>query len=361
MPQTKSTASQRIDAFDYLRGFFIVVIVIDHLWSFPSLWTFLTGEARLWMTAAEGFVLISGFLIGFIRGRKGLKLPFRDIAKKLFSRAAILYVWMIIATFVFAAIAWYLKIVPYVPTPDAKKGDWWGLFVDTATLHKPAVWIFFLAYYAIFLALSVGFIWLLRRRLWWVAALLSIATYIFGYVGDIGWMKWQLIFFAPALVGFYFPQLQRWWSHRAPARRQTMRRVIYGISIALLGLSIACVFVPAIAKSPFGATLNRLFDHDNFGILRIMIAGLWFVALAFLFDWLAPRLKNPLGRLVHYVGTHSLTAYICHGLIICLLNTIVTRLVVPENWFTNTILGALCVVLVYWFIRLPFVARIVPR
>ena len=82
MPQTKSTASQRIDAFDYLRGFFIVVIVIDHLWSFPSLWTFLTGEARLWMTAAEGFVLISGFLIGFIRGRKGLKLPFHDIAKK---------------------------------------------------------------------------------------------------------------------------------------------------------------------------------------------------------------------------------------------------------------------------------------
>lgn len=67
--------TNRLDYLDYLRGYFVVVIITDHLWRYPSLFSLITGEARLWMTAAEGFVMISGFLIGYVRGFKGRKNP----------------------------------------------------------------------------------------------------------------------------------------------------------------------------------------------------------------------------------------------------------------------------------------------
>ena len=59
---------RRIFELDLLRGFFVVIIIIDHLQLWPSPLRYLTGEGRLWVTAAEGFFLISGLLVGYIRG-----------------------------------------------------------------------------------------------------------------------------------------------------------------------------------------------------------------------------------------------------------------------------------------------------
>src|SRR3989339_456486 len=90
---------RRIHELDLLRGFFILVIIIDHLQFWPSPLTFLTGEGRLWVSAAEGFFLISGLLIGYIRGYKGRNQPLTSISKKLAYRAFMLYAWGVGITF----------------------------------------------------------------------------------------------------------------------------------------------------------------------------------------------------------------------------------------------------------------------
>lgn len=361
MSQAKSVSSSRIAALDYLRGFFIVVIIIDHLWKFPSLWTFVTGEARLWMTAAEGFVIISGFLIGYVRGYKGLKLPFRTIAAKLFHRGIMLYIWLIIATCLFAAIKWYVDIVPYVPSPPVPVGDWHRLIIDTMTLQSSAIWVFFLSYYAAFLIMAIGFVWLLRRRLWWVALLTTVALFVAGHALSNGLLKWQLVFFVPSLAGYYFPQILAWWADQSTSRRSLYRNTILVTSAVLLVSSVACTFWPHISNTATAKALNEWFSIDFFGPLRVALAFVWFVALGFVFDAIAPKFPRYLAKLLYHFGTHSLTAYICHGLVICIINTLLAAIVVPINPLTNTLIGAAGVLLVYYFIRMPLVARVVPR
>ena len=55
-------------ALDLLRGYFLVVIMIDHLRYAVNPLYLVSGRQSLWVTAAEGFVLISGFLVGMLRG-----------------------------------------------------------------------------------------------------------------------------------------------------------------------------------------------------------------------------------------------------------------------------------------------------
>jgi len=74
---------RRIFELDLLRGFFVVIIIIDHLQLWPSPLRYLTGEGRLWVTAAEGFFLISGLLVGYIRGFKNKDKSLKDISIKL--------------------------------------------------------------------------------------------------------------------------------------------------------------------------------------------------------------------------------------------------------------------------------------
>src|ERR1700757_4441609 len=108
---TNSAASKvagRIEALDYLRGFFILVIIVDHVWRWPNLFQYASGRGELWASAAEGFIIISGLLVGYVRGRKSLKKPLRDVSKKLVLRGLMLYVWVIITTVILAVASWYL-------------------------------------------------------------------------------------------------------------------------------------------------------------------------------------------------------------------------------------------------------------
>ena len=100
----KRATSRRIIEFDLLRGFFIMVITLDHLAYWPSPLAFFSGKGWLWVSSAEGFFLISGFLIGFIRAYKGRHKDLWQITKSLWRRALKLYLWGVGITLFLMAI-----------------------------------------------------------------------------------------------------------------------------------------------------------------------------------------------------------------------------------------------------------------
>lgn len=361
MTHAEAPKAGRFMALDYLRGFFIAVIIIDHVGKFPSLGSFITGEARLWMTAAEGFVIISGFLIGYVRGYKGLKLPFSVIAGKLWRRAFLLYIWTILTTLAFAAIDWYMTIVPHVPTPPTPFGDWWSLFFHTATFQSAAVWTFFLLLYTIFLFLSIGVVYLLRHNYIRLTVILMLITYFYGVTHEIKWMQWQLIFFLPTIAGYYFPRITEWWGSLQSATRSYLRTGLHTVSIVLLVSSVVFSFFPSLLPDSIVTPVNDLFAISTFGPLRIVLSAFWFVSLAFLFNRIFPFLQRWTFGILEYFGTHSLTAYIVHGFIICAISATFSVFAIKENFIVNTIAGFAAVILVYWLIKLPFVARFIPR
>ncbi len=314
----------------------------------------------LWSSSAEGFVIISGFLIGYVRGYKGLKTSFTTIALKLIKRAAILYIAMILASIVYVAIEWSDKVwsMPYTPIPNDGPRDWGTIIWGFANLEHPHTWVHFLALYSIFLLLAVGAVWLLRRRQPFLLALLSMVVYTFGQFQDIQWMKWQLLFFIPAIAGFYFEALKVWWRSLSVKNTRTLLALLIVTTLFTLILSITYAFAPQLYATPVYSLIDTLFLGDLLWPPRIIIAFLWFIALALLFTKLTPWLKRWTGGILEYIGTHSLQAYLVHGLVIC---GIILTLPDSTSWFINTLYGLVAILAVWLLIRIPGIKQLLPR
>lgn len=364
MSDKPPTPAGRLLSLDYLRGYFILVIIIDHLWKFPSAWALMSGQAKLWVTAAEGFVIISGFMIGYVRGRKGLKLPFLTIAGKLLSRAALLYFWMIVVSMGYIALEWS-KLVPNMPYTKILTGDhtsYLDALTQVAIGGEPHIWIHFLYLYAIFLTLAVGAVYLLRRRLAWVLTIATLTIYLLGLLLDHEWMKWQVIFFIPSIAGFYFDTIRSWWRNISHTVRHQLQNGLWALSGMLLFLSVLASFAPWALPESFVQWSAGAFDTEGFSPLRVIVAGLWFTSLALIFERITPSLQKYTFGIMEYFGTHSLTAYIAHGYIICLVNYLFS-ISVPALWQMpyNTLLGLITILGTYAIIRLPIIRTILPR
>ena len=356
MSESAKKQSARILALDYLRGFFIVIIIVDHLFRFPNVFALVSGEARLWMTAAEGFIMISGLLIGYIRGYKGLKHPFGTIAHTLFRRALLLYVWLIIGSIAYLGVASWLLNIPETPSAAVPMGDWGALLWGIISMQYPAVWVHFLYLYTVFLVLSIGAIWLYRKQKAWLIPVISIPLYIIGWTEGIEWMKWQLLFFGAATVGCYLEPIRLWWN--TVKKRLVLERMLYTVSIATLAMSVIAVYFPALLPGSLVAGLHDAFLIDTFGPARVIISALWFTALCLLFERAYPLLKKYTYGVLEYFGTHSLTAYVAHGAVICLVNILVPH---SDSVFINSIVVFAGIMAVYGLIRIPIVDRFLPR
>lgn len=354
-PAQSRTAASRILTLDYLRGFFIVVIIIDHIWRFPNIFAVFTGEARLWMTAAEGFVLISGLVIGIVRGRKNIKLPFSTVARKLLGRALLLYIWMIIASVVYVYISWNTTIsgIPSTPTPV---GSWSDILWLIFTMQHPHVWVHFLYLYAIFLTMSVGMLWLLRKNKTWLMLLLSLAIYVAGWLLNIEWMKWQILFFSTMAIGFYFDTIRLFW--RTTKYRPLLTRLIIGSTVFTLVMSVISVFLPQLLPAATTDNLATVFSIDTFNPVRVVVALLWFSALLLLFRRILPYLERYTFGILKHFGSMSLTAYILHGAVICLLNAVIP---IGDSIFINSLVTFAGIMAVFGLTKLKMVQRIIPR
>lgn len=304
--------------------------------------------------------MISGLLIGYIRGYRDREKPFKTVAKKLLTRATTLYVAMVVASIVYIAIEWsdVVRSMPYTPTTPDNQQDWGVAITNILTLTHPHTWVHFLALYSIFLFLAVGAVWLLRKGWWWAVLAISVITYGVGEVASIEWMKWQLLFFGPSIAGYYLESIRIWWRHLAQSRRSLIVSLLGTITVSTVILSILSVYYPHTASSSIQRFLSGAFDADLLPPLRVTLATIWFTTLALLFHRTSKYIQRATGGVLEYLGSHSLQAYIVHGLFICL---VILFLPDTTSWIINTLYGLALVLTIWAFIRLPFVRRIVPR
>lgn len=343
----------RIIALDYLRGFFITVIIIDHLWRWPNIFAIFSGRGELWASAAEGFVIISGLLVGYVRGYKNRNQPLGTVSKKLVSRGVLLYLWMIITSIILALVSWTLPFkgnIAHIPIPE---GDWNLLIASTLRFDYVHTLTHFLYLYAIFLVLAPIAVWLLRRRLAWMLGLVSAGVWVFGFVNSVEWMQWQVLFFIPTIAGYYLDSLLKTYHSLSLPVRRSIR---YG-SIGIMLVTVAWSASVVLPHEP-GTFEDTLFSRDPVTIATIVTAFVWFVGLLSLFQLLLPLLKRWLGWLLLTFGERSLTAYILHTipLVICQLYFTQT-----DNILVNSFLTIFCIVATWGMLKIPGINRIIPR
>jgi hypothetical protein len=362
--------ARRIVELDLLRGYFIFVIIINHVQRWPSPLTWVTGEGRLWVSAAEGFFIISGLLVGYIRGYKQRHVPMREITKLLLSRALILYLWSIIITFVAMLVYVYAPIDPaIIPIPPSADLSGPQFVWQVITQQYVFDWIYFLRLYWMMLAATPIFIWLLRKKLDWLATAISIALYAGSFLMQTpeAALQWQVLFFIPAIIGYRLDAIINWL--RQPKVKKTA--IISAITLTAITALISGFWVlgwgfvgnpnSLVSMQTYTTTrtwLDPWFYKSPLAIGRVVLAFVWFAGFLALFHVARPLIQKYLGWLFFEFGNRSLTAYIIHGPVLLMV-----QLLVPLTWnpLLNLIISVGTVMIVWALLKVPVVKKYIPQ
>jgi hypothetical protein len=300
-----SQASKRILALDLLRGYFLCVIAIDHLYRFPSLLDAFTGQGHLWVSAAEGFFLISGLLVGLLH----------QSSQKIWRRAAKLYLWSIGLTLLFT---WWGGLFD---SHTVKSGIWLGgspesLILNLVSLKYVYGWADFLPYYVIFLAFSPLALLALKQGKAWLVLLLSGLFWLVR--GSNFYWAWQVLFFTGLVAGWYFNKLNY---------------VLNKYKIYILLLALFTIILSAYYVFKRQLTLP-LFDKTTLAPGRLVLSWLWFSAFYVLFRRFESIINRLTGGFLLLLGQNSLFVYGLQAVILFPLNSWLPS--APHFWW-NTI------------------------
>ncbi len=331
--RTADAADRRDLRVDLLRGFCIFAMVVDHFGGESWLYA-LTGGNRFYVSAAEGFIFISGFVMGQAyrrkRDRSGLVAAMGDALK----RARTLYFATVALTLIFSSLFLYTDIVLWT-------GRDFGLGVDSlseiavgaATLHYTYHGTDILAMYTllvlvapfVLLLLSVGeWYWVLGVSwLWWLAYQIypeeaSLPWYI-RHGENFPIAAWQVLFITGYVLGFFRDGIAAWLTRFRPVR----------VALVSVGISITLALV-SLAWASFNGAAFPLFDIDPtvldetffkvplrpwrlVAFLSVAIVG--YTSVTYL--WIP--LKRILGWLMLPLGQAALYSYIVHFFLILLV------------------------------------------
>ena len=316
---------------DFLRGYAVFAMVCDHVagisWFSPF-----TGGNRFVTSAAEGFVLLAGLVLGMVYGPRIARDGWLAAADPILRRAAVLYGVTVGLTLVFVGLFQFTDLRLWL---DRAYGlgltDPVELVVGTLTLHFVYHGTDILLLYCVLIAVSPLLLLALSRGRWplvlasswlvWLAhqfypAQVAIPwtvtnAYYFPVAG------WQVIFVSALIVGFYREDAARFF-----------RKLPAGVWLGVFSVGLAVLIViqrahdtgrlaPWPILGPMAGDLYyQVFDKRSVAIGRlvatVIVAGFTY-ALATVV-WVP--LKRALGWLLLPLGFSSLRAYGTHLLLI---------------------------------------------
>src|SRR5437868_1221432 len=330
---TADVANRRDLRVDLLRGFCIFAMVVDHFGGDSWLYA-ITGGNRFYVSAAEGFIFISGFVMGQAyrnkRDRAGLPAAMAEALR----RARTLYLATVSLTLLFSILYLYTDIILWT-------GRDFGLGIDSLTeiavaaltLHYTYHGTDILAMYTllilvapfILLLLSVGeWYWVLGVSwLWW------LAYQVFPEEAALPWYilhgenfpiaAWQVLFVTGYVLGFFREGLAAWLTR---FRRMRVLLVALGASLALGLISLAWASVNG-AMFPFfdldPDVLNETFFKVPLRPWRIVAFASVAIVGYTMATYLWWPIKRALGWLMLPLGQAALYSYIVHFFLILLV------------------------------------------
>ena len=372
MAEKKST---RILTFDLLRGYFLVAIILDHLDFFPSGLDWWSAQGSLFVTTAEGFFLISGLVLGIVRGSKLIHEPFKNVSKLLLKRGLQLYITTVILVLMFTALGWFFINNPGLKTGILPEGsNIFELLWQTVTLQYFYGWADYLRLYAIFMFLSPLALWLLRKGKWYILLGINMLLWLTypssQAIPDITQefmqpLSWQLVFFGGMTLGFYWNQITAWWQQLSRRTQVILQSGVLTLALVTAIINVFIIFVlphfniqepSALANLDYKLYIEY-FDKERLPLARIALFLVWFWAAFYLFSRFEGVIMRTLGWLLIPFGTNSLYVYTLHAFVIFLVHLWLQA----GNVFFNLAVSLVVVALIRIAIHYRFLMNIIPR
>src|ERR1043165_5269729 len=173
-------AGKRDLRIDLLRGFCVFVMTVDHVGGESSWLYILTGGNRFFVSAAEGFVLLSGLSMGMVHAKTISRLGVRAMLGKVVGRARFLYVLTVALTISFAAVSAAFG-TPWAAaaTPASSKMQF---AIEVITFHRSYSLTDVLVLYTLLVLAAGPALWAMSRGLTWVVLALSFAAWTLAQV-----------------------------------------------------------------------------------------------------------------------------------------------------------------------------------
>lgn len=331
-PASLPAASQRRWEIDALRGLMLVLMLLTHL---PTRLTSAFGQPLGFVSAAEGFVLLSAYMAGLVYGKLAWQRGPADMRRAFWRRAVKIYGCQVSALlFLFTVIAF---IGLSLRQPAVTNLMSFYLHAPVTAIASSLLLIYqpplldILPLYIVFMLLGPWLLSLAHRRGWTMVMGASVLLWLLTQFGLSEWLyngfaavfslsvpyqesgafsiwAWQLIWMLglwmgasrhePAAPPFTFPR----WSVR-----------LAGI-VFLVGLS----WRHSAGQVPFNeGTLNLLFDKWQLGPLRLInLFAVLVLVIRFggdLARWL------PRQRWLETLGAASLSVFCTHLAVVLLV------------------------------------------
>lgn len=302
---------------DLLRGWCIFSMVVDHAAGERTTPLFVvTGNGTWPMTGAHGFVMISGAVIGIVFGRVIAREGFGAALRRLGRRAAKLYVVAVVLGLLGVAAG----LVPALggdATLDL--GDLPGILTLTNGSDD------LMTFYLMLLAIAVVGLWLLRRRLVWLALGLSASAWLLHQYDPallnpplqyfVPLADWQVLFVIGLVLGHERERIGAWLGG-------ARRRAYLGVLFALLAVFVAVqiLVVGGILTEP-PPWMDRIAeeawtDYDHNPPMHMLAVVTYLLAIFHLAGWLWRPLERAVGWFLIPLGQAALYVYAVHAVLV---------------------------------------------
>ncbi|MBX4201772.1 OpgC domain-containing protein, partial [Candidatus Saccharibacteria bacterium] len=321
--------SKRILSIDIIRGFLLIAILIGHIELPPNFYDYFTGRGRLFVSAAEGFFFMSGLLVGMVYKRK-LSHGMKYIFKKMWTRAAELYIASVILTLTYAFIVartnhFYIK--QGLPNPV----DWSHIVTQTLLLRFDYGWADFLNRFAILMLIAPVVFYFIAKGRWKLVLFGVISAYLLRR--DNFTLGWQILFNIGMLIGFYWEAINSWWRKLNANRKTIIKQSLFITTAITFIYSYSVVYVLSelntfMAHLPLWLqhaslswdTINEKIwtyaDKWTMGPVRLILFFVWGTVAYF---WVTKReliINRRTKGVLLLIGQNSLFVYIFHSIIV---------------------------------------------
>ncbi|OLP49257.1 OpgC family protein [Allorhizobium taibaishanense] len=369
---------KRLDVLDGMRGYFLVFMMLNHLvFAGGYLLVEVNHRNLTFVEDAQGFVFMSGLLVGMVYGRKMLKAGYEAGRERIWARAIELY------RYAMGIILAVLAARLLMPGAAVIWRDWLGdiSLSDPLRLGSIATFLYqptymdILPQYIIYMVFAPALIWLCITGRWATVAIGSLVVWMAGQLGlhrlityplD-GWLSaaekegirasfnllgWQIVFFGGLIAGSLTATRNIEWSKVFSPEKTLIPKTALAILLFFMPLRIMTAhgLMPDFVLQKFSMMEVRA----DFGPVYLLN----FAAMASLVAWLliaGPKHDSAFVRktahavnsvfslsFLQLLGRHSLHVYIWHVLIVFAVRYIDGR-VGPFSELTKTAIAVFCV------------------
>jgi hypothetical protein len=343
---------KRFDIIDGMRGYFLVFMLINHLIFVGGYWMMEVNHRQFaFVEDAQGFVFLSGLLIGMVYARKMLKYGYDTGRQLIRNRAFELYRYAMGTVMVVLFVQMFL--------PDAYRlwYNWLGTtnFDEPLRLAAIATFLFqptfmdILPQYIVYMLFAPPLVWLCLRGKWahvlagslivWMAAQLGLQRFVTDplhtfFTGSDGQgirtsfnlLGWQIVFFSALVIGALTAQDKIDWERIFSPEKTLLPKAALAICLFFLPLRIVTAwdllpqsvldkFATMEIRADFGPVYLINFTAVAVGLTWLLIAGpkhhnMWVRKLAGGVTAVFTL------RFLRLLGRHSLQVYVWHVAIV---------------------------------------------